>query len=151
MRPALRTFLAVVSAAAALGTFSGPSRAACAAPDVRVARVAGPGDSLTVRGNNWATECNDVIACSVGCLGKQTCSGGETSPPARSLRIVLETAQGRSRIELASGVDASSATFAVKYDVTLPDDLEPGRYQVLLGSKVAGWHRSNVIEVQRAP
>ncbi len=118
----------MVSAAAALGTFSVPSQASCAAPDVRVARVAVAADSLTVRGNHWPTECNDLIGCSVGSLGKQMCSGGGPSPPARDLRIVLVTPQGRSRIGLASGVDASPATLRVKHDVTLPDDLEPGRY-----------------------
>ncbi len=110
--------------------------------------MAAPGVSLTVRGHFWATECNDVISCSVGCLGKQTCTGGGPSPPARNLRIVVVSVTEGPRIELASGVDASPATFAVKHSVTLPVGLEPGRYRVLMGSEAMGWYPSDVIRVR---
>jgi hypothetical protein len=148
MRLGLRIFLAIASSAAVLGTFSVSSQASCAAPDVRVARVAAPGVSLTVRGRFWATECNDVISCSVGCLGKQTCTGGGPSPPARNLQIVLVSVADRSRIDLASDVDASPRTLAVKHSVTLPVDLERGRYRVLMGSEAMGWYPSDVIRVR---
>ena len=115
-------------------------------------RAAAPGNTITVRGDHWAAECNDVIACSIGCLGKETCTGGEPTPPAQNLRILLATvAPKHDRIELASGVDATANTFTVEHDVGLPENLDPGRYRVLMGNEALGSYRSDIIVIERRP
>lgn len=148
----MRIFLLMVISATVLGTFSFSSQASCVGPQVRTVRAAAPGNTITVRGDHWAAECNDVIACSIGCLGKETCTGGEPTPPAQNLRILLATvAPKHDRIELSSGVDATANTFTVEHDVGLPENLDPGRYRVLMGNEALGSYRSDIIVIERRP
>lgn len=55
------------------------------------------------------------------------------------------------RIELASGVDATANTFTVEHDVGLPENLDPGRYRVLMGNEALGSYRSDIIVIERRP
>lgn len=91
-----------------------------------------PGDVIEVRGSDWGTECNDVGNCRSGCYGQERCTGLEPSPPATDVSIRLEPL-GRTpgdMVVLTKGVVADDALeFTV--EVTLPDDLEPGRYRIV--------------------
>jgi hypothetical protein len=111
-----------------------PAHAACEAPSVL---LDGPtklraGDSVTVRGEDWTNECNDVISCSNGCGGR--CEGGEPERPLRNIAVVMTPAPGKGSIGLggyvlAEGVDAASdLTFDV--DVVIPPRAPPGRYRL---------------------
>ena len=107
-----------------------PAHAACAAPSVL---LDGPsrlsvGDSVSVRGEFWTNECNDVVSCSNGCGGR--CVGGEPERPLTNITIFMTPAglqQGM--IVLAEGVDAASdLTFDRK--VVIPPQVSPGRYRL---------------------
>jgi hypothetical protein len=110
-----------------------PAHAACVAPSVL---LDGPsklrvGDSVTVRGEYWTNECNDVIHCSNGCGGR--CVGGEPERPLRNIVILMTPAPkegiGLGGFVLAEGVDAASdLTFDV--DVSIPPQAPPGRYRL---------------------
>jgi hypothetical protein len=110
-----------------------PAHAACEAPSVL---LDGPtklraGDSVTVRGEDWTNECNDVISCSNGCGGR--CEGGEPERPLQNIVILMTPAPkegiGLGGFVLAEGVDAASdLTFDV--DVVIPPRAPPGRYRL---------------------
>ena len=95
-------------------------------------RRAQPGDIVDVSGEYWGTECNDTGSCTSGCYGEERCTGLEPSPPATDISIELMPV-GRTpgdRAVLTDGVAADEALeFAIQ--VTLPDDLEPGRYRIV--------------------
>jgi hypothetical protein len=109
-----------------------PAHAACEAPSVL---LDGPtklraGDSVTVRGEDWTNECNDVISCSNGCGGR--CEGGEPERPLQNIVILMTPAPkegiGLGGFVLAEDVDAASdLTFDV--DVVIPPRAPPGRYR----------------------
>ena len=84
-----------------------------------------------MRGEYWGTECNDVGTCTSGCYGQERCTGLEPSPPATDISI--ELVSGRTLgvpVVLNEGVAADAALeFVVR--VTIPDDLEPGRYRIV--------------------
>jgi hypothetical protein len=128
-----RGAILVVALLAAFGVTASPSEAACAAPSTSIdAPRAQPGDVIEVSGADWGTECNDTGNCTSGCYGQERCTGLEPSPPAIDISIELVPA-GRTpgqRVVLTDGVAADDAlAFAVQ--VTLPDDLEPGRYRIV--------------------
>jgi hypothetical protein len=110
-----------------------PAHAACEAPSVL---LDGPtklraGDSVTVRGEDWTNECNDVISCSNGCGGR--CEGGEPERPLQNIVILMTPAPkegiGLGGFVLAEDVDAASdLTFDV--DVVIPPRAPPGRYRL---------------------
>ena len=128
-----RGALPLVALLAAFGVTASPSEAACAAPSASIdVRRVEPGDVIEVRGSDWGTECNDVGNCRSGCYGQERCTGLEPSPPATDVSIRLEPL-GRTpgdMVVLTKGVVADDALeFTV--EVTLPDDLEPGRYRIV--------------------
>jgi hypothetical protein len=107
-----------------------PAQAACVAPSIL---LDGPsrlsvGDSVTVRGEFWTNECNDVISCSNGCGGR--CVGGEPERPLRDITIVMTPVGGLGTpIVLADGVDAApDLTF--DREVVIPPQVSPGRYRL---------------------
>jgi hypothetical protein len=107
-----------------------PAHAACVAPSVL---LDGPtrlraGDSVTVRGEYWTNECNDVLSCSNGCGGR--CVGGEPERPLRDITIVMTPVGGLGTpIVLADGVDAApDLTF--DREVVIPPQVSPGRYRL---------------------
>jgi hypothetical protein len=128
-----RGAILAVALLAAFGVTASPSGAACAAPSTSIdVRRIEPGDVIEVRGSDWGTECNDTGSCTSGCYGEERCTGLEPSPPAMDIAIELVPA-GRTpgeRVVLTDGVAADdSLAFAVQ--VTLPDDLEPGRSRIV--------------------
>jgi hypothetical protein len=107
-----------------------PAQAACVAPSIL---LDGPsrlsvGDSVTVRGEFWTNECNDVISCSNGCGG--SCVGGEPERPLRNITIVMTPVGGLGTpIVLAEDVDAAlDLTF--DRQVVIPPQASPGRYRL---------------------
>ena len=128
-----RGAILVVALLAAFGVTASPSGAACAAPSTSIdVRRVEPGDIIEVSGSDWGTECNDTGSCTSGCYGEERFTGLEPSPPATDIAIEL-VPEGRTpgeRVVLTDGVAADDAlAFAVQ--VTLPDDLEPGRYRIV--------------------
>ena len=128
-----RVAILVVALLAAFGVTTSPSGAACARAvdiDRRASRRAW--DVIEVSGSDWGTECNDTGSCTSGCYEEERCTGLEPSPPATDIAIELVPA-GRTtgeRVVLTDAVAADDAlAFAVQ--VTLPDDLEPGRYRIV--------------------
>jgi hypothetical protein len=115
-----------------------PARASCAGPTLSVGPPGStpaassyddgaappisvrPGQQLAVGGQFYLAECNDTYSCAGGCAG---CSGGELSPPMRSVSLVLVT--GTTETELGQQ-DASEIVGAVRWDVTVPTGLPPG-------------------------
>jgi hypothetical protein len=147
-RRALLLLAATAVMASAVGTFSSISQADCAAPLVDTVKFAQPGETIPVRGVYWAAECNDVVSCTAGCIA---CSGDEKSPPYTDLQITLveEIRPGNlAGIPLAEGIDADTKNFRVRTEITLPDDLRPGRYQIAMGNEESGMVRSNVFVVK---
>jgi hypothetical protein len=132
-RTLARGVFLVLALLAAFGVSAPPGEAACAAPStsIDVGRIE-PGDVIEVSGEYWGTECNDTGSCTSGCFWQESCTGLEPSPPATDIVLELVPA-GRTpgeREVLTEGVAADDAlAFAVK--VTLPDDLEPGRYRIV--------------------
>ena len=128
-----RAAILVVALLATFGVTTSPSGAACAAPSTSIdVRRVEPGDVIEVSGSDWGTECNDTGSCTSGCYGEERCTGLEPSPPATDIAIELVPV-GRTpgeRVVLTNGVAADDAlAFAIQ--VTLPDDLEPGRYRIV--------------------
>lgn len=149
-RSALFLIATTTVMASAAGTFSSISEASCAGPMVKTPKTAEPGEVISVRGMYWAAECNDTESCTVGC-GGESCSGGEKSPPETDLEItlVLEKQPGTlAGVPLVEGIDADPKNFRVLTEVTLPEDLDPGRYQIAMGNEHTGMYRSNVIVVE---
>jgi len=105
-------------------------RAQCAGPSADLLeRRAAPGDELSLRGQYWATECHDVIACSQGCLGTH-CTGGEPSPFARGLIVqIRRQGPGGHWQTIATGIDAGP-DYRIKAQLALPDDVMLGQYDV---------------------
>ena len=111
--------------------------------------TAHPGETISVQGENWTTECNDVITCSVGC-GGQSCEGGEPATPADGLRIAIKPAAGPdgSAVQLTDGTVADDE-LRFERDVFVPEYLQPGRYVILVGNEqdFGAWYESDVIRV----
>ena len=125
----LRVMLIPALAAGLFGAVIPVVHADCAQPTVNPSghrvRVHDP---FTVRGEDWAEGCNDTTTCSIGCLG---CSGGEPSPPARDIQLILQpadAAQDGVGVQLATGIDAGAESFAFEATVSIPAFVEPGRY-----------------------
>ena len=124
-----------------LGSFTVSSQADCAAPVVRVARVLDAGETFTVKGEGWAP-CDDTCGGCVRC-------GTEPGPPLGDLDIALRAVgdTDRPEIVLVSGVNANEK-FRLNHSVTLPADIESGRYTVVVG-RDGDWHaESRPIEVR---
>ena len=149
MRSGTRPVVLTAVAAAALGTFATPSHADCAAPAVTAPRHVHVGETISVQGEHWTTECNDTITCSVGC-GGQSCKGGEPPTPADGLRIAIRPADGpeRSAVQLADGIVADDE-LRIEQHVVVPSYFQPGRYVILVGNEqdFGGWYESDVIRV----
>jgi hypothetical protein len=133
---------ASIALALTFGAYTPQAHASCAAPTVDVAGK-GPfemGDSVVIRGRYWTGECNDVIACSVGCFGQETCTGGGPPAPAQDITLVLQ-GHGVS-VPLADGI--SGLSFEVQ--VSIPGVL-PGVYRVVGDSPDSGPWRSDPIRI----
>ena len=137
--------------ASAVGTFSSISEASCAAPMVKAPKTAQPGTVITVKGLYFAAECNDTGGCTVGCAG-EVCDTDEPAPPYTGLRITLVPAKAEPTAEgtvLAEGIDADPRSYRVREQITLPEDLQPGRYRITVGNSPNVIYRSAVIDVLR--
>jgi len=117
----------------AFGVSAFPSQAGCAGPVTSTEiRRAMAGGVIEVKGEYWGTECNDTGTCTSGGCSGERCTGLEPSPPATDISIVLLTrgeTPGPPRV-LAEGVTADE-DLAFSVEVTLPDDLASGRYQLV--------------------
>jgi hypothetical protein len=134
--------LAFVTLALLLGAYTPPAQSACASPTIHVAYRGpyGVGDSIVIRGRYWTGECNDVIACSVGCFGHESCSGG--GPPAPAQNIALELrGHGRS-VPLADGLEGLSFSA----EATIPG-VPPGIYWIEGNSPDTGPWRSQPLRI----
>ena len=111
------------------------------------------GETISVQGENWTTECNDVITCSVGC-GGQSCEGGDPPVPANGLRIAIKAVEATpmgpegSPVQLADGIVADDE-LRIEQHVVVPTYFQPGRYVILVGNEqdFGGWYESDVIRV----
>jgi hypothetical protein len=105
-------------------------KASCAGPTASILeRHAAPGERVSIRGQNWATECNDVVTCSQGCFGTR-CTGGEPSPFARGLVVDIRPQRPGARWRtIATGIDAGPG-YRIAAQIALPEDLTLGRYDV---------------------
>jgi hypothetical protein len=149
MGPRSRLLVLAAVAAAAVSSFSTPSSADCAAPTVDAPTTARLGETISVQGQHWTTECNDTVVCSVGC-GGESCRGGEPARPADGLRIAIKPADGPdgSAMQLTGGI-AADEELRIEHDVALPRFFQPGRYVILVGNEndFGGWYESDVIRV----
>lgn len=146
MRRSLLFVAATAVMASAVGTFSSVSLADCAAPTVKTVRSARPGDTITVHGQYWGTDCNDTSSGGLGCSSGRPLGVAQTD-----LRLTLEKAKPPDTsggLVLADGIDADPENYRVQTEVTLPPDLPPGRYRLAMGSDAGSDYRSNVIEVE---
>lgn len=81
-------------------------------------------------GSQWNDACNDGQAIGVGACGKTTVEGVEPDRPTTPIDVEIRPrGSGPSRV-LAQGI--ADDRFRVGARVTLPDDLEPGEYLVLV-------------------
>ena len=116
---------------------------------VSAPKAARLGDTISVEGQYWTTECNDTIVCSVGC-GGESCEGGEPAAPASGLRIAIKPANGpvSSEVQLAEGIKAD-AELRIAQNVIVPTYFQPGRYVILVGNEqdFGGWYESDVLRV----
>jgi hypothetical protein len=149
VRSGTRLVVLAAAVAAALGSFSTPSYADCAAPAVTAPRTAHLGETISVEGEHWTTECNDTLVCSVGCAG-ESCRGDEPATPADGLRIAIKPADGPegSAVQLADGIVADDE-LRIEQDVIVPAYFQPGRYVILVGNErdFGGWYESGIIRV----
>jgi hypothetical protein len=153
MRSGTRLVVLAGVAAAALGTFTTPSHADCAAPTVTAPTTAHVGETISVQGEYWTTECNDTVVCSVGC-GGESCEGGEPATPADGLRIAIKPVEATpmgpegSAVQLADGIVADDE-LRIEQDVIVPAYFQPGRYVILVGNErdFGGWYESGIIRV----
>jgi hypothetical protein len=149
MRSGSRLLALAGVVAAAIGTFATPSHADCAAPVVTAPMTTHLGDTISVQGEYWTTECNDTVVCSVGC-GGESCEGGEPPAPADGLRISIKPADGPegSAVQLADGIVADDE-LRIEQRVVVPMYFQPGRYVILVGNEqdFGGWYESGVIRV----
>jgi hypothetical protein len=149
VRTGRRLVVLAAVAAAALGSFTNPSYADCAAPAVTAPSTAQVGETISVQGEHWTTECNDTVVCSVGCVG-ESCRGGEPATPAEGLRIAIEPAEGPegSALQLADGIVADGE-LRIEQHVVVPEYFQPGRYVILVGNErdFGGWYESGIIRV----
>ena len=122
-----------------LGSFAVPSQADCGASEVRVPRVADAGETITVKGENWAP-CNDSGG---------GCGGVEREGPLGDLDIAIRPFGGSdgTEIVLVSGVDANEK-FRLNHSVTLPADIGSGRYTIVVGRAGDWLSESRPIEVR---
>ena len=112
-----------------LGAFTVPSQADCAAPELHLPRVVKAGETITVKGEGWAAECNDTRTR--GCTG---CKGGEPSPPSTGLNITIAPVPNKSLTLMLHATDiAANQEFRLNHDVTIPATLQPGRYRIVVG------------------
>jgi hypothetical protein len=124
-----------------LGSFTVPSQADCAAPEVQVPRVAGAGETMTVKGGGWAP-CDDTCGGCIGC-------GTEPGPPLGDLDIALRPVggSGLTEVMLVTGVGANEK-FRLDHSITLPADIESGRYVIVVGRDGDWRAESRPIEVR---
>jgi hypothetical protein len=143
----LRLLLTTTMVATALGAVAVPGRASCAAPQVSAPRRVTLGETIRVVGEYWSPECNDTEVCTVGCTG-ESCEGGGPNRPAGNLRVVLASvsAQDDLQAELASDV-AANRELEIDLDVTIPQDLAPGRYRILVGNERTGFYRTQTVRI----
>ena len=134
--------MAFLTIALLLGAYTPPARSACAAPRISVAEKGpyGSGDSVVIRGRYWTGECNDVVACSVGCFGHESCSGGGPPAPAQDIALVLR-GHGQS-ISLVDGLQGLSFST----EATIPR-VPPGVYRIVGHSPDTGPWRSEPLRI----
>jgi len=117
---------------------------------VTAPRSAQLGETITIQGQYWTTECNDTQVCTVGC-GGESCEGGEPATPANGLRIAIKRSDGpeSSEVQLAEGIVADDE-LRIEQNVIVPEYFQPGRYVILVGNERAfgGWYESGVIQVR---
>jgi hypothetical protein len=150
MRRAASFGMCALVIAAAMGAFPRIGRADCAAPQVSTVRSAEPGTIILVRGQYWASECNDTSSCTSGCISMSCTEAGAQSPPETGLRVTVVPAdapEGREGTILVQGLDADPETYAIRVGTFLPAELEPGRYRVTMGNDHSGIYRSQPFQV----
>ena len=134
-----RGALVVLLLVGAFGLTASPGEAGCVTPMTSIdIRRAAPGDVIEVTGQYWAVGCDDTSSCSTTGCGER-CTVGEPSPPDTDISIELVprgSTRGSPRI-LAEGV-ASDEEFEFAIDVMRPEDLSPGRYEIVAGSPSSG-------------
>jgi hypothetical protein len=141
MRPTGRAVLFTVMLAVAMGTFMPAARSDCAAPAILLSAEGPfePGDAIRIRGEDWTGDCNDVITCSVGCLGER-CTGGEAARPATAITLRLQPATGETDggTVLVEGIDADED---LRFDATFTmPEVPAGRYRIVGTSEAtSGW------------
>jgi hypothetical protein len=140
MRPRVAMPVVVATAAVGLGLFTPPSApAGCVGPSLTVpgapsaAPVTTPagdhlttvrlvrGQSVTVRGRWFFRGCHDTTAGG-GCMGPST---PPPEQPARNVKLTL--VQGARTWTLGTAdADGPSTSYAARWNVTLPSQLQPG-------------------------
>ena len=136
--------------AAVFGAIVPAARSSCAAPETVVgARKVSPGASVEIRGQYWASECNDVRVCSSGC-GGWSCRGGGPSPPVTGITLVLRPVGGMPGKDwmLATSVNADNH-FRFRTQVAVPAEVPVGRYEIVATSDVTGDVASGVIRINK--
>lgn len=128
----MRLALAATLASVLLTLQVAPGGAACASPQVeaRPVRLA-PGATISIHSTGWNDTCNDVGVCSAGACGSsEECVEPEPDRPTQD--VVIELRSGSEITTLAQDLDADPETFSIEVEATLPDDLDPGRYMLLV-------------------
>ena len=122
----------VVLVAVAPLTVGSAVTASCAPPTVRLDRnVASPGKTIVVTGSQWNDTCNDGQEIGVGACGKTTVEGVEPDRPTTGIEVEIRPRGSGPWRLLARGI-AADDRFRIRAAVTLPGDLEPGEYLVLV-------------------
>ena len=134
--------VAGIALAVLLGAYTPPAQSQCASPTVSVAGRSPyrSGESIVIRGRYWTGECNDVVACSVGCFGHESCTGGGPPAPAQNIALALR-GQGTS-IPLTDGLTGLS--FSV--EATIPG-VAPGTYRIVGTSPDTGPWQSEPLQI----
>lgn len=91
-------------------TFQLPAQAMCVAPQLVTPGIVQPGDTIHVRGEYFAAECNDT---SVGCVGPRR------SPPSRGILVELL----RDEEVIASTTTDANGMYEFEVDLPLPADI----------------------------
>ena len=125
-----RRFLALVLALAGLTLlpYGGPAVASCAGPSVEAPPALAPGATVEVRGDNFVDGCQDTGSCpAFGCGG---CDYGPEPVPIPDVPLSL-TQRGRT---WDLGTADADERGRVRWEVTLPDDVRPGRARLSWGT-----------------
>jgi hypothetical protein len=117
----------IVSLAVAVGSFLvvtvAPARGACAAPSISLlpSSVASPGDTVTVVGASWGTDCNDVVS-------SPSCS--HPPPLGRPADGIELRMTGPSQLVPRLGVVNADDAYRFELSIQLPQALAPGTYRI---------------------